>query len=183
VDVVIDDLDAVLAQAVQRFRVLLDELSKIKNEKEEYPFSYLSGFFVNFSHVDQLRLLNLFSWSEYFHLPTREILVFLLLMWKGKFGKNTRGLGVRLATLLGPASYAALRGWVAQRYPNGENVTAWKAEARLRITATFTGDRADEDVSQYVEAYQATIQRTRDSAARLSKKLSRRRFRDNPFIE
>lgn len=179
----IEDLDVVLAAVVQRFRAILEELSTIKNEKEERPFGYLSGFFVNFNRTDQMRLLNLFTWSERFHIPTREVLMFLLSMWKGKFGRNQRGLGVRLSTLLGPASYAALKGWVAQRYPNGENVTTWKAEARLRITATFTGERADEDVSQYVEAYQATIQRTRNSAVRVSKKLQRRNFRDNPFTE
>lgn len=148
----------------------IEEASKALNKK----------LLVQYKRQDQLRLLNLVSWSDKYNLPLAEILLVLFKVWSGKYKtKSNRGIGVAISTLCGPKSKQILLDYIKKQYPGGEN-------NKLRKQEILNGLLPAVDVSQredpmfFILNYKNSLKAERKKIEDIEHKLRRRKWRGNP---
>lgn len=84
--------------------------------------------------VDQLRLLNLKTWSLRYYLPVREIVRLLLPILRGQLKprKVYWGLGVTATMLTGDGAERILLREINKLYPNAEHIAMWRQDEQER---------------------------------------------------
>ena len=147
---------------------------------KEASFALDKKLVVQYKRQDQLRLLNLISWSEKYNLPLHEILTVLFKVWGGKYKtKSSRGLGVVISTICGPKSKQILLDYIKKQYPGGEN-------SKLRKQEIINGLLPALDVSQredpmfFILNYKNSLKAERKKIEDVEQKLKRRKWRGNP---
>jgi len=157
-------------QLLKTQEYFIEEASKTLNKK----------IVVQYKRQDQLRLLNLISWSDKYSLPLSEILTVLLKVWGGKYKtKSTRGLGVAISTLTGPKSKQILLDYIKKQYSGGENIKLRKQEI-LNGLLPVVDISQREDPMFFILNYKNSLKAERKKIADVEQKLKRRKWRGNP---
>lgn len=127
---------------------------------------------------DQIRLLNLRVPMLRHHITLIEVVEML-----GRFypPRVTGGynLGWRISIVTGPTAIRRIDEEVARQYPNGENIQAWRSQEKQKQMRIL--DTASDNTPDSVQEYLEQISQTRKSENILQKRLSRRRYRNNPW--
>lgn len=152
--------------------------------------SFDKKFFVELSQEDQYRLLTLKMWERKYFVPIAFILSVLLPFWKKRLEEkkhhfSSKSLGVGIPTLIGKISEEILKKAIEKKYPNGENVLAWKVtqqEAYLKLQRLVT--KKYTNIEDYIEEYQESCLRARKRNNRVigSGKYTRRHYVGNPWL-
>jgi hypothetical protein len=153
-------------------------------------------FFQRPKDDDLYRLLSLRTWTLRYKLPLSEILEIILKFWDSIVSKRRmkalqkqqfRGLGCTIPCLCGDRSQEIVAEYVKKKYPNGENVRAWKAERRAmhmrtgRINLVFRrGDSLNSVVDRYRE--KVIMNRNRNQKIYTRMRRTKRRYPDNPWL-
>jgi hypothetical protein len=142
------------------------------------------------------RLLKLRVWSLRYKVDLIYILQKLLPYLEKVASKHylrkgsSRGLGVSIPVLTGPAAEEYLKKCIAQDFPDAENILAWKESEKERCIDLMEKDEVMgkprpilhyEKVSDFVDSYSRRIRQTRKSSDRLDKKMSKIPYRGNPW--
>lgn len=139
---------------------------------------------------DQLRLLTLKMWERKYHVSLHFILSTLIPFWKAMMESkrrrtNEQSLGIRIATLTGKVSEKILQKEIQKHYPNGENVTEWRAteqETYAKIQRTVLSKYRD--ISKFMKEYTRSCKKVRRRSNRMvaSGKFKRRHYANNPWV-
>lgn len=135
----------------------------------------------NFSRRDQLRILNLYTWAEKYHIPVDEILKVLLNVWSKRFVRRPRGLGVAIGTLTGIRSKDILSEYVRKKYASRENIAKEKESKILELTPAEDELECTDPLS-FITEYKSRLKSLRDNDNKLIEKFKRRRWRGNPVF-
>lgn len=153
---------------------------------------------LQYKPLDQIRLLKLVVWARRYQIPVTEVLdtVIPILRRQIKHRKKHYGLGVTIGTLVSQRTEEILAEVLVERYPNSENVTAWKHEEREKqlereaseenhgAVETATGGVLDYASPRvFVERYRAEVEASRDTyrAAINNEKRKAKCYRGNPW--
>jgi hypothetical protein len=130
---------------------------------------------------DCVRLLTLRTWTLRYKVTLDYVVRTLVKYWDKRVRKpkSSSSLGVRVATLVSEHSRQILEESVLRDFPNHENEQAWKCRKRSRILSAscYLSDAP----ACYAFAYRNYIEERRTEIHRVTRQLSARAFRDNPF--
>jgi hypothetical protein len=150
----------------------------------------------NPSQLDCCRLVRLKIWSERYSVSIAYILSVLLpFHWHNipksirSKAKNSKGLGVRISTLVGNASLSHLKEKLKEDFPEGENVSQFKESEKDRIEALLEenvparvkGVLRHKSISAFVKNYRLRMIRVNDKEKKFSRKMKKMPFRGNPW--
>lgn len=139
------------------------------------------------SKEDELRCLRLVQWEEKYRVPLEAILKLLVPIWKKKFSRfGSRGLGVKIPTLVGAKSEAILKQTIAELYPDGENIRQWQAREQQRQWGIHQdGIRNKENwsisIAHAVRDYRRRLERERERRKDFEQRAQLRPYRGNPW--
>jgi hypothetical protein len=138
------------------------------------------------NRTDQLRLYNLASWEENYTVELSYIIATLLEYYtRVRRGANltasSRGLGIRVATLVGETSRKVIEQAVQKEYPQYENVSGkWHQKIAEELSTPVLAKRYDvEDASKFVASYQQRLRKSRSAFDAVIKDLRSKKFRGN----
>lgn len=161
---------------------------------------------LHFSASDQLRLLNLRLWSMIYYLPIVDILDLILPKLREQVDKHARckrkgsrrGLGVRVAGLVGAGAEKILIERMGRWYPGGENIFAWQQRTRDEQLAAEGHEEKEglvskigglslldySDTGAFLAAYRKRVTRNQDKlfAEEDNKERRRKHYRNNPWL-
>lgn len=163
-----DTLDQVLFETVDNFQILASDVLGRQ-------------LHLKLTKADQLKLFNLYTWSDRYKLPAKEILKLLFPIWQGKFSHSKIGLGISVSTLLGTKSKEIVVNYVKKVYGGKENVALYKQSLLSEILAPTSIEEFD-DPLDYVATYRSRMSKLKDTDDKMAKKLQRRHWRTNPFV-
>jgi hypothetical protein len=152
------------------------------------------SFNFNLREIDQVRLYNLWIWSERYSVSIRYILKVLVPYWSNRFkrrGGQAWGLGVKMHTFVGKHSVKLLEEQIEKDFPNRENVELAKHNRRMALLGLDTHEPVKsrdvlecESIEDYVRKYKKRVnvsRRTLDYAeGQTSRRL--RPYRGNPWL-
>lgn len=147
---------------------------------------------------DVVRLFKLTIWAERYSVSLEYILGRLVphyekLAQRHYVRRNagaSKGLGVSVAVLTGPAAEEKLREFIVRDFPDDEHIASAREEAKEtclgimdkhQLTGRPRSILRYETVSDFIEAYAGGIDRNRKSTSRLEKKMSKQPWRGNPW--
>lgn len=174
----LQDLDKRLEQACALFNREASAMLKIE-------------FVSRYNRRDQMRLLNLITWSKRYKIPYSLVFQTILNYWRQKFKAHTYPgrLGVKPSTIAGKISRDIVERFVLTQYPDDENEAIWRDNAARRIVAKLGSKDAEYDTSKgfkdpttYVAQYKKHIARQQERMKHVAHRMSRRPFRNNPFL-
>jgi len=136
---------------------------------------------------DQLRLFNLASWEEQYAVELSYIIATLFEYYtKIRRGANiatssNRGLGIRVATLVGEASKKALEQKILLEYPQFENVSGRFHQKIVEALSTpaLTKRYAVDDAKDFVASYAKRIAKQKKKYNVVVQEMKTKRFRGN----
>lgn len=133
------------------------------------------------TRLDQQRLLTLRAWVIRYKVSLHFILSALMSFWlkKGFKARTDAYLGIRVSSLVGKHSKRLLEDELLKRFPNNENIAAWKSERLLELCFTPFSASFSFNPEHFGEEYVAAI-RQKQAEAEPRQKWLRRPFRDNP---
>lgn len=149
------------------------------------------------SDEDACRLTRLLVWSERYGVPLAYVLETLLLYHFSVLpkdrkirAKQSKGLGLRVATLTGPVSLEVLQEALREDFLDEDNIAAHKEEEKERIADLLDdelprksrGVLQFESISRFTTAYEREIKRRRDGVTRLQRKMGKIKWRGNPWL-
>ena len=150
----------------------------------------------NITLQDQLRLVKLKVWSERYSLPVTYILLKLLEYHWSRLpkpqrdkAKASKGLGIRIATLIGSVSERHLKDCIFQDFPDGDHLVVFKEAERDRIVDLLEEELPSrpkgvlwhKTISNFIESYTRNLQSTQKTDSSYAKKLSKIPYRGNPW--
>lgn len=146
------------------------------------------------SKLDGYRLLILATWAEKYKVSIDYILRLLVPIWAKKFQRHknsSRGLGARVATVVGQKSEQILIAQTAKDFPAGENVDDWRWQRRKELLGLDQRGFSrpitiisSEHLRDSVLSYRQRIERrsTMLDKAVSNSKRRRRVYRGNPWL-
>lgn len=167
-------------EAKQQFETLLlkftDEVIREASNVSGRPI------IIQVKRQDQLRLLNLITWTDKYSISLNEVLTVIFKVWTGKYKpRNPRGLGVAISTICGPKSKQIVKDYVKKTYPNGENIELRNQEVLNELLPPIDIKRR-EDPLFFIKDYKNYIKAERKKIDDVENKLKRRRWRTNPVF-
>ena len=152
---------------------IVDALEEIAGK----PVTFYAG------EADKIRLLVVKTLSLRHRLTVAQTLGILLANPQRKMFRVHNPLGCPVAFLVGPKAITRFEEEITKLYPNGENITTWKAQERL---VTIAGDFREDGLSGRTRDGLTNNYARRLAATRrklqAQKNLLKKPFRDNPFI-
>ena len=151
----------------------------------------------NITQTDSLRLTKLKLWSLRYGVSINYILAKLLEYHVARLPKyakdranQSRGLGIRIATLTGNVSEKHLKDCIFQGYPDGENLVALKESERDRIIDLLDeelpskpkGVLAHQSINSFVEGYTAKMNRRKKESLAVERQMLKMHWRGNPWL-
>ena len=98
-------------------------------EKTSHKHSYLT-----YRKSDKLRLMRFRTWEFRYRVELSEMFDILIPILREKMERKRRryGIGVSISALVGEGAEDILKEELEKRYPEGSNITLWKAKERRR---------------------------------------------------
>lgn len=136
-------------------------------------------------------------WSERYGVSIGYIIEALLTYYYHNLPKHSRdkanrsrGLGIRIATLVGDVSLSILHSHLANDFPDGNNLAAFKEEEKERIVDILDDSMPRkarsvlqyESMDRFVKAYERSIVAKRSNVSRLAHKMCKIKWRGNPWL-
>lgn len=160
-----------------------------------------TGYRPDYSLNDCLRLYRLYVWGSRYKLAVAEILDVLVPALKSVVKRKAKahgGLEIPAAVLTGRAARGILLDTLLKRYPNRENITAFKERERERQLLVEKQDELGgitvhvkpvvsfleaESVEDFLQKYRERIEKKREENVRAALQSWRRRknYRGNPW--
>lgn len=146
---------------------------------------------------DSLRLQRLKVWSMRYSVSLEYILTKLIPHFEKlaqrhyirRSAGQSKGIGVSIAVLTGPAAEEKLKEFIQKDFPSNENVAIWRENEQERCLAIL--DEIEygrpkpilhfKSVSDFVKAYSNGIDRKRRKGRKLDNKLGKQPWRGNPW--
>ena len=148
------------------------------------------------SRSDKLRLLKLRIWEMRYRISILEILDLILPALRKNIRAGGKGLRVSVATLTGDVAETILQDRLAEKYPDGANITVWReAELDRQLMAERMEEtegmpvRSDTvvtllevgDTKEFILAYSGRIMKAREKN-RIPAFRKSKRYRGNPWL-
>jgi hypothetical protein len=171
-----------------RLEILVNEFT---TEVQQVASAVLSrSIIVRLSWPDQLRLFNMRMWLQVYQVSLHYVLQVLLEYWKNirrtQQFKQSQGLGIRVATLVGKRSRSVLLAQIIKDFPTGENRLMLRSALESQVAASeevmgTSGKFNVRDPRRFIIAYRARIKRARKGIEELHTELELRQWRGNPY--
>src|SRR6185503_19950220 len=129
---------------------------------------------------DRLRLLNLKVWCERYKVSPDWLVRFLVNYWRRRSPVKGSIFSTRLSTFCGNVSRQAVELEMQRLYPNGENIKAARSAFKVAMLGMSIPRLRVKDSLKYVNEYRIQLEKTKKRLG--SKRFTRRRFRENPFL-
>lgn len=149
------------------------------------------------TELDQARLTRLLVWGDRYGVSTEYILEVLLGYYYSNLPKlqrsralSSRGLGIRIASLVGDFSLVHLREHLERDFQDGNNLACHKEEEKERIADLLDEElpRKNKGVLQFatldsfVSAYTRQAEIRREGTIKVSNKMRKMKWRTNPWL-
>ncbi|SRR6266436_322432 len=191
-DIAEQELDSLSRISTKFMNQVEDTLKKIRKDDVT--------LFLN--ENDRYRLLTLKVWVQRYRVDLRFILETLLPFWE-QFVKRrsrkmkTRGLNVKVSTLVGKKSEEILQDQIRKKLPREINKRLWISMERERIFTIFALQERDEftrknglkhmvdykDPKKWARAYQKVIEAESKMREKIDTEMKKRPYRGNPFTD
>lgn len=141
------------------------------------------GFFKPPHRSQRLKLLKLWSWSRKHKVTVAEVLSIVVPYWDRK--KSGKWIGIPINSLVSYRSEQILKEKILWRYPNGENLDAWRANARkLYLQGLYVVKVNTNNPLRYASEYRMQIMKKRRVIEKkfFTREFERRHYPENPWI-
>jgi hypothetical protein len=179
--------------------VLFSALHHVQTEIDEILRRSLGKRLFTVKRDDQLRLIKLKMWSTRHSVPLEYIIEKLVPHFEKlaqrnyvkKYAGASKGLGVPISVLTGPAAEEKLIEFIAKEFTEDEHIHATreaaKAECLDKLGLSENTGRVRPvlnfpSVDEYMKSYTSGIERKRRSGARIERKLAKQPYRGNPWL-